>query len=56
MNVIPLLKKLARDERGGEVLEYALLLALLLLGSLLVLTALGPKVVRKWAIIGDLLY
>ncbi len=43
------------DERGGETLEYAMLLAFLVLGSLLALTAFAPRVVHRWTAIRDIL-
>jgi Flp pilus assembly pilin Flp len=43
-----LLVKFARDEQGSELIEYALLLGLIVIGCLGVMSALGVKVTEKW--------
>ncbi len=43
-----LLKKLVRDEQGGEVLEYALIAGLIVVAAIAVITTVGEKVVAKW--------
>ncbi len=43
-----LLKKLVKDEQGGEVLEYALIAGLIVVGAIAVITTVGEKVVAKW--------
>jgi Flp pilus assembly pilin Flp len=43
-----LLVKCLKDEQGSEVLEYALLLGLVVIGCLAVMSALGIKVMDKW--------
>jgi pilus assembly protein Flp/PilA len=43
-----LIKKLARDERGGEVLEYALIAGLIVVAAIAVIGAVGTKVVARW--------
>ena len=43
-----LLKKLLKDERGGEVLEYALIAGLIVVAAIDVITSVGGKVLAKW--------
>jgi Flp pilus assembly pilin Flp len=43
-----LLKKLVRDEQGGEVLEYALIAGLIVVAAIAVITTVGDKVLAKW--------
>ena len=42
------LRKLCRDERGGEVIEYALVLGLIIVGCIVVIGAYGVKVLARW--------
>ena len=37
-----------RDETGGEVLEYALIAGLIIVGAIALVTAVGGKVVARW--------
>jgi Flp pilus assembly pilin Flp len=43
-----LLKKLVKDEQGGEVLEYALIAGLIIVAAIAVITSVGTKVLAKW--------
>ena len=43
-----LLAKLARDEQGGEVLEYALIAGLIAVTAVAVITTIGAKVLARW--------
>ena len=43
-----LLSKLIRDERGGEVLEYALIAGLIVVAAIAVITSVGTKVLARW--------
>lgn len=43
------LRRLALDERGGEVIEYALILGLLLVACIAVIGTLGVKVLARWS-------
>ena len=43
-----LLAKLVRDERGGEVLEYALIAGLIVVAAIAIIGAVGTKVVARW--------
>ena len=40
--------RLIRDERGGEVLEYALIAGLIVVGAIALITAVGGKVLARW--------
>jgi Flp pilus assembly pilin Flp len=42
------LKKLVKDENGGEVLEYALIAGLIIVAALAVITSVGGKVLARW--------
>ena len=43
-----MLKKLIADERGGEVLEYALIAGLIVVAAIAVITTVGQKVLARW--------
>ena len=43
-----LLKRVLRDEQGGEVLEYALIAGLIVVAAIAVITSVGGKVVARW--------
>ncbi len=43
-----MLKKLMRDENGGEVLEYALITGLIAVAAIAVITTVGGKVLGRW--------
>jgi Flp pilus assembly pilin Flp len=49
------LRRCLIDETGSEVVEYALLLGLLVLGCIVLLNALGLKVTARWRRVLDLL-
>jgi Flp pilus assembly pilin Flp len=36
------------DERGGEILEYSLIIGLIVVGSVATITCVGSKVLTKW--------
>ena len=40
--------KLVRDENGGEVIEYALVLGLLIVVAIAIIGTVGTKVVGRW--------
>ena len=42
------LSKLVRDERGGEVLEYALVAGLIVVAAIAVIGSVGTKVLARW--------
>lgn len=41
-------KKLIQDETGGEVLEYALILGLIVVAAIVTVRAVGTKVLARW--------
>jgi Flp pilus assembly pilin Flp len=43
-----ILSKLLRDERGGEVLEYALVAGLIVVAAIAVIGSVGTKVLARW--------
>lgn len=43
-----LLRKLASDDRGGEIIEYALIGGLIVIGAIAAITAIGGKVLARW--------
>jgi len=43
-----LLKRLIADERGGEVLEYALIAGLIVVAAIAVIGTVGTKVLARW--------
>ena len=40
--------RLARDEQGGEVLEYALVAGLIVVAAIAVIGSVGTKVLARW--------
>ena len=42
------LLSLLRDERGGEVIEYALIAGLVIVGAIAVIGTVGGKVLARW--------
>jgi Flp pilus assembly pilin Flp len=42
------LRSLARDDRGGEVLEYALILGLIIVAAIAVIGTFGTRVLARW--------
>lgn len=48
-----LLVRVARDERGGEVLEYALIAGLIVVAAIAVITTVGTKVLARWNSLND---
>jgi len=47
-SLMSLVKKLVRDEQGGEVLEYALVAGLIVVLSIALIGAVGTKVLGRW--------
>ena len=43
-----ILGRLLRDEQGGETLEYALIMALLVIGAIIFMGKMGVKGVARW--------
>ena len=40
--------RLVRDERGGEVIEYALIAGLIIVAAIAVIGTVGTKVLARW--------
>jgi pilus assembly protein Flp/PilA len=40
--------RLAKDDRGGEVLEYALIAGLIVVAAVVVIGSVGTKVLARW--------
>ncbi len=47
------MSKLVPDERGGEVLEYALIAGLIAAATVAVVGSVGTKVLAKWTSLND---
>ena len=47
-NLYSRLARLARDEQGGEVLEYALVAGLIVVAAIAVIGSVGTKVLARW--------
>ncbi|MDB5329014.1 MAG: Flp/Fap pilin component [Phycisphaerales bacterium] len=47
------LLQLPRDERGGEVIEYALVVGLVVIAAVATITAFGTKVLARWTSVND---
>jgi Flp pilus assembly pilin Flp len=43
-----ILQRLVSDDRGGEVLEYALIAGLIVVAAIAVITSVGTKVFARW--------
>ena len=48
-----LVSKLVTDERGGEVLEYALIAGLIVVAAIASISAVGGKVFARWSSLGN---
>ena len=48
MSYVRLINKVMCDERGGEVLEYALIAGLIVVGAIGVIGKIGTKVLARW--------
>ena len=48
---VPLIRwsrRLAADDAGGEVIEYALILGLIIVATIVTIAAFGTKVLARW--------
>jgi pilus assembly protein Flp/PilA len=43
-----LMARVARDERGGEVIEYALILGLIIVVAIAIIGTVGTRVMARW--------
>ena len=48
-----ILNRILRDDAGGEVMEYALILGLIAVACVAVVAAYGTKVVARWTSVGS---
>ncbi len=48
MRIAKIVKSLVLDERGGEVLEYALIAGLIVVSAIAVIGKVGTKVLARW--------
>ncbi len=46
--LVSLFKRLAGDECGGEVMEYALILGIVIVVTIITVAGFGHKVMAKW--------
>jgi pilus assembly protein Flp/PilA len=46
-------KKLLGDDRGGEVLEYALIAGLIVVAAIAIIGTVGTKVLARWTSLND---
>ncbi len=46
-----LVSRFIRDEQGGEVIEYALILGLIIVGTIAAIGAVGTRVLARWTTI-----
>ncbi len=46
--VLTVLRNLKSDDRGGEVLEYALVAGLIVIAAIAVIGQVGAKVLARW--------
>jgi Flp pilus assembly pilin Flp len=46
--ILPGFQRLLADEQGGEVLEYALILGMIIVTAIAVIGAVGTKVLARW--------
>jgi Flp pilus assembly pilin Flp len=46
--IVQSLNRLTRDERGAEVIEYALIMGLIIVVCIAVITSFGTKVLARW--------
>ena len=46
-----IVKGIIADERGGETLEYSLVVALLVIAGLMIMSRMGVKAVARWSTI-----
>ena len=47
------LRRLIRDDRGGEVLEYVLIAGLIVVATIVVIGAVGTKVLARWTTVNS---
>lgn len=53
MNACRRILSALRDDRGGEVLEYALVAGLIVLAAIAVIGSVGTKVLARWTTVDN---
>jgi Flp pilus assembly pilin Flp len=48
-----LLRNVWTDERGGEVIEYALIIGLIVVAAIAIIATVGTKVVGRWTSVNN---
>jgi Flp pilus assembly pilin Flp len=48
MKVLRSIRRFVRDEDGTESLEWGLICGLIVVGGIIAITAIGPKVTKMW--------
>jgi len=51
--VVRFIGRVLRDERGGEVIEYALIAGLIAVAAIAIIGAVGTKVLARWTSVND---
>lgn len=46
-------KRMVRDEQGGEVIEYALILGLIVVVAIGIIAGVGTKVLARWSAVDE---
>ena len=52
-NLRRMLNRLLREEQGGEVIEYALVMGLIIVAAIAAITAVGSKVLARWTSVNN---
>jgi Flp pilus assembly pilin Flp len=55
LNLLTRMRALSRDDRGQDLIEYALLAGLIALGSVVLITEAGASVATIWTSVRDAL-
>ncbi len=42
-------RRLVKDDQGGETIEYALIMGLIIVTAIVIITNVGTKVLARWA-------
>jgi Flp pilus assembly pilin Flp len=48
-----LIRSVLSDDRGGEVLEYALVAGLIVIAAIVAITTVGTKVLARWTSVAN---
>lgn len=48
-----ILRRLAADEAGGEIIEYVLIAGLIIVGTIVTIAAFGTKVLARWTSVSN---